>query len=81
LGHVYIDSRATLTAEFKMLMPEMNAFVASWLPDGMTVAVAEAQMAVACEAVLGYAQPVERKDLGEGVAGSDASDIDDAGGG
>ena len=132
----YIDSRATLTAEFKMLMPEMNAFVASWLrarddprvvthertaksyflqeaeglsrwakvmwarlrgdvrvtnlqhdgviadlPDGMTVAVAEAQMAVACEAVLGYAQPVERKDLGEGVAGSDASDIDDAGGG
>jgi len=73
-----------------MLMPEMNAFVASWLqhdgvivdlPDGMTVAVAEAQMAVACEAVLGYTQPVERKDLGEGVAGSDASDIDDAGGG
>ena len=27
----YIDSRATLTAEFKTLMPEMNTFVALWL--------------------------------------------------
>ena len=52
------------------------------LPAGMAVADAEAQMAAACEAVLGYPQPVEEKALGADVAGSGesgASDVEDGG--
>ena len=50
------------------------------LPEGVEAAAVEAGMSEASEAVLGYWQPVEEKELGADVSDSDSDSGDDGGG-